>query len=158
MTALFKHSHTKRNKPNSSGWQSPFPAQPRPVAETELECPHNVCGGGLARELRRNGKDKLVVCTIKCTRIPQLASSPSPSFVREYKPWVLRYFCACRAFDPSLRRAHCCARMVSSLFAHGEFVICREVGRKVHRTCCNRLLGLSFLFVSGEKIPDAPPA
>ena len=36
----------------------------------------------------------------------------------------------------SFRHARRCARMVSSLFAHGEFVICREVGRKVHRTCC----------------------
>ena len=81
ISALSKHSPAKRNKPNTSGWQTLFPAQPELVAEPGWQYPHNVCGGGLARELRRNGKDKLVVCTIKCTRIPQLASSPAPSSV-----------------------------------------------------------------------------
>ena len=70
MSALSKHSPAKTNKPNTSDWQTPFPAQPELVAEPGWECPHNVCGGGLAVKLRRNGKDKLVVCTKQVYRDP----------------------------------------------------------------------------------------
>ena len=63
MSALSKDSSAKRNERNTSAWQTPFPAQPELVAEPGWECQHNVCSGGLAVKLRRNGKDKFVVCT-----------------------------------------------------------------------------------------------
>ena len=70
MSALSKHSPAKRNGPNTSGWQTPFPAEPELVAEPGWECPHNVCGGGLALKLRRNGKDEFVVCTKQVYKDP----------------------------------------------------------------------------------------
>ena len=72
LSALSKHSPAKRNKPNTSGCQTPFPAQPEPVAEPGWECPHNVCGGGLALKLRRNGKDKFVVRTKQVYKYPTI--------------------------------------------------------------------------------------
>ena len=70
MSALSKHSPAKRNKPNTSGWQTPSPAQPELVAGPRWGCPHNVCGGGLAVKLRRNGKDRFVVCTKQVHKDP----------------------------------------------------------------------------------------
>ena len=54
MSALSEHSPAKRNKPDISGWQTPFPAQPELVAESGWDCQQNVCGGSLALKLRRN--------------------------------------------------------------------------------------------------------
>ena len=70
ISALSKHSPAKRNKPNTSGWQTLFPAQPELVAEPGWQYPHNVCGGGLGVKLRQNGKDKFVVCTKQVYRDP----------------------------------------------------------------------------------------
>ena len=70
MSALSKHSPAKRSEPNTSGWHTPFPAQPELVAEPGWECPHNVCGGGLAMKLLRNGNDKIVVCANQVYKDP----------------------------------------------------------------------------------------
>ena len=70
MSALSTHSPAKRNKTNTSGWQTPFPDQPELVAEPVWECPQNECGGGLALKLHRNGKDKFVVCTKQVCKDP----------------------------------------------------------------------------------------
>ena len=70
MSALSKHSPARRNKPNTSGWLTPFSAQPDLVDESGWECPHNACGGGLALKLRRNGKEKFVVYTKQVYKNP----------------------------------------------------------------------------------------
>ena len=70
MSALSKHSPAKRNGPNTSGWQTPFPAEPELVAEPGWECPHDVCGCGRAVKLRRNEKDKFVVYTRQVYKDP----------------------------------------------------------------------------------------
>ena len=70
MSALSNHSPAERNKTNTSGLQTPSTVRPELVAEPGWECPHNVCGGGLAVKLRRNGEDQFVVCTKQLYKDP----------------------------------------------------------------------------------------